>query len=327
MKPGKLSHKRLRALLERMGKTRDPRLVLGPRVGEDAAVVQIGGRCLVIATDPITFASDRVGWYAVQVNANDVATMGARPSWFQACILLPAGKRCNVERIVDDIGKACRALDVSVTGGHTEVTPGIDAPIVVGTMLGVTPGSRVVTSSGLRVGHRIVMTGCAAVEATAILARDYGDRLKGKVPSAVMRRAERFLFDPGIGVVEPAMAAATAGATAMHDPTEGGIVTGLWELAQASGRGIVVDEAAVPVLEETRALCDSLRVDPLRAIASGSLLIGIPAEKLPALQRRLARLGVHAVEIGRCVSGPPELKSVSGRLMKPQARDELARLG
>jgi len=326
MKPGKLNHDVLERMLSRLKGAKDPRVLVGPRVGEDAAVVALGNQRLVIATDPITFAADRIGWYAVQVNANDVATMGARPAWFQACILLPAEKPVRPDRIFADINTACEELDIAVTGGHTEVTSGVDQPVIIGTMMGAVSAKKLVMSSGLRAGDQIVMTGAAATEATAILAREFGDRVREKVPRRVLRSAARFLFDPGISIVRPALIAADCGATAMHDPTEGGVITGLWELAQASRKRIVVDTAAIPIRPETRLLSDLFGIDPLRAIASGSLLIGIRKPSATSLLDKLASRGIHAVRIGKCVSGPGDLLCVEGKRLRPQARDEIAKL-
>ncbi|MFC1461275.1 AIR synthase family protein [Verrucomicrobiota bacterium] len=325
MEPGKLKHHVLEKLLSGLSRPRDPRVIVGPRLGEDAAVVRLGKQCLVIATDPVTFAVDRIGWYAVQINANDVAAMGARPAWFQMCVLLPAGRKVRTRHVFADADAACRELGVAVTGGHTEVTAGIENLIVIGTMIGTVKADRLIASSGLRKGDDLVMTGFAATEATAILAREFADKMKGKVPRRVKRRAEKFLFDPGISIVKPALLAGECGATAMHDPTEGGVITGLWELAQASGKRIVVDESAIPVREETLRICRCFGIDPLRAIASGSLLIGIPASKTAALLKKLARRHIPAFKIGGCVSGPGEVRTTAGKRLKPQARDEIAR--
>ncbi len=323
---GKLPHAQLAKLLARFGRPSRQGVLIGPRVGEDAAVVCVGDQCLVIATDPVTFASDRIGWYAVQINANDVATMGAAPRWFQACVLMPARSSISVEKVFADIDAACRPLKVAVVGGHTEVTAGIDQPIVVGTMMGVVPRTRLVTSSGSRPGQTIVMTKSAAIEATAIIARERGRELARKTSRALVSRARRFLFEPGISVVPEALIAARCGATAMHDPTEGGIVTGLWELAQASQVRIQVNVEAIPVAEDTRQACQAFRIDPLRAIGSGSLLIAIKPRAGQTLLRRLRRARIQAAVIGRTEAGRGELVALTGRRLKPTPRDEIAKL-
>jgi len=326
LKPGKLEHEVLSRLLASRCGASDRAVLVGPRLGEDAAVVRMGPHLLVIATDPVTFAAARIGWYAVQINANDVASMGATPRWFQACVLLPPGTRVKPSRLFKDIHTACRRMGVAVTGGHTEVTAGIREPIVVGTMLGVVRSGRLVTSAGLRARHDVLMTGSAAIEATALLARDHAPRLRGRVPKPMLARAANFLFDPGISVVRAALIASDVGVSAMHDPTEGGMINGLWELAHASARRIVVDVTAIPVREETRRLTEVLGVDPLRAIASGSLLIGCRAARAPTLLDRFRRHGIVATRIGKCVAGSAGVVTPSGRKLRPRARDEIAYL-
>src|SRR6266480_2934245 len=165
---------------------RDPRVVVGPRVGEDAAVIDMGDRYLVATTDPITFATDEIGWYAVQVNANDIAVRGARPRWFLATLLLPP--RTTTEASV-----------AALFGGHTEITHGLDRPIVVGTMLGEVAKERLVTTGGARVGDAVVLTKGVPLEGAAIIAREKEAELRGRgVPATVIRRAKGFLRAPGL---------------------------------------------------------------------------------------------------------------------------------
>ncbi|MDP6279734.1 MAG: AIR synthase related protein, partial [Nitrospinota bacterium] len=146
-----------------------PRLTVGPRVGEDAAVIDFGDRCLVAKTDPITFATDAVGWYAVHVNANDIAAMGAQPRFFLATIIIPEHLATAelIESIFASIHTAAEELGVTVCGGHTEITHGIDRPLVVGQMLGEVDREGIVRSSGLRPGDVVLLTKGMAIEATA----------------------------------------------------------------------------------------------------------------------------------------------------------------
>src|SRR5512144_616622 len=123
--PGKLPPKLLQSLLRFRGAP-DRRVVLGPAFGEDAAVIDLGSQYLILKSDPVTFTADEIGWYAVNVNANDVAVMGAQPAWFQATIITPPGSTPAVVRtIVRDIDRSARALGIAVTGGHTEVSAAV----------------------------------------------------------------------------------------------------------------------------------------------------------------------------------------------------------
>jgi hydrogenase maturation factor len=329
---GKLPAAHLEALIRGLPR-RDPRVLVGPRPGEDAAVIEMGdGRCLVVTTDPITFATDRIGSYAVHVNANDVAVMGARPRWLFLVLLLPAGRADQelVAAIMKDATAACDALGMTLCGGHTEITPGLDRPIAIGQALGEVEHGGLVRKESLSPGDLVILTRSAAIEGTAILAREKRESLTGRLPEAVLDRAAAFLDDPGISVVRAALTAAGTGrARAMHDPTEGGVVSGLLELAAAAGLGISVNAARIPVAPETEAICAALSIDPLRLIASGSLLIGTPPASAPLVQGALAREGIPATVVAEMRDpgdgatltrdGRPE------RLLLPE-RDEMARV-
>ena len=138
----------------------DRRVIIGPRVGEDATVIDFGESYLVAKTDPITFATDEIGWYLVCVNSNDIATMGAAPKWLLLTILLPEGKTTeeSVRQIFQQILEACGEFGITLCGGHTEVTYGLDRPILVGQMLGVVKKEKLVTSSGACVGDDILLS-------------------------------------------------------------------------------------------------------------------------------------------------------------------------
>jgi hydrogenase maturation factor len=331
MKPGKLPHDLLSQMLARLPGG-DPRVLVGPRVGEDAAVIDYGDRLLVAKTDPITFASDLIGWYAVHVNANDIATMGAAPRWFMASVLLPdSADERMVQGICDQIADACRSLEVTVVGGHTEITIGLDRPIVIGCMLGEVARDQLVTSAGARPGDALLLTGGIAIEGTALLAREVGDTLIAKgMDAAAVEAARNLLYSPGISVVKAAQTAVGAGGvTALHDPTEGGLVTGLRELALASNVGLEMRSDRVPVLALTRQVCAALDLDPLGLIASGSLLIAARAEGASGIAAALRAVGIEAAVVGRALPQPEGLWAVNeeGRRtpLPSFARDELAR--
>lgn len=324
---GKLPPDLLARLLERHA-GRDPRLVLGPGPGVDCAVIEFGERLLVAKSDPVTFASDEIGWYAVHVNANDIATTGARPRWFLATILLPeAGARAELaEAIFDQIGAACAQLGASLVGGHSEVTAGLDRPIVAGTMLGETTPGRLITPRGARAGDHLLLTKGVPLEGTSLLAREAADQLAG-LPPEMLARARRMLHEPGISVVREAMAAAAAGGVrAMHDPTEGGLAAGIWEMAEAAGLRAEIEGTALPVLPEGAAIGAALGLDPLATIASGSLLLAVDPARSEAVRRAIEAEGVPAAEIGVLAEGAGVLRVEAGR-RRPwprPARDEVA---
>jgi hydrogenase maturation factor len=296
------------------------RVVVGPGIGLDCAVLDFGDRYLVAKSDPITFAADEIGWYAVQVNANDLACSGAAPQFFLATVLLPQaeGNAELADRIFAQITSACRALGTALVGGHTEITYGIERPIVIGTMLGEVGKDQLVTAAGAQAGDAVLLTKGYPIEAVSIIAREVG-AAAGQFAPDFLERCRNFLHAPGISVVKEAQTALRAGKiTAMHDPTEGGVAAGLWELAGASGRGVAVDLSALTPLPEAEALCRAFNLDPLGCIASGALLLTTP-EPGP-IQSALEAEGVPVRVIGRVVEAPGV-----PQIARP-ARDEIAKL-
>ena len=311
----------------------DPRVIVGPGIGLDAAVIDLGDRLLVAKTDPVTFATDSIGWYAVQVNANDIATTGAAPCWFMATVLLPESRANEqlAEEIFAQIHAACAAIGVSLVGGHTEITHGLDRPIVVGAMLGQVARDRLVISSGAQPGDALLLTKGIAVEGTAIMAREKANELR-EFDAAFLERCRNFLTEPGLSVVRDAAIAtryAAGRVHAMHDPTEGGLATGLYELAQASGVGLMIEADAVPVYPETQALCRATGLDPWGLIASGALLMAVETADAETVARALEAQGIRAAVIGQVteVTHGVKLHGPEGIRNLPRfERDEIARL-
>jgi len=328
---GKLPPDLLAAVLAPLA-PRDGRVRVGPRVGEDAAVIDWGDRLLVVAADPITFATDEIGRYVVAVNANDVAVCGATPRWLLATVLLPRGTTsADVRTLMADLGAACRALAVDLIGGHTEVTDAVTRPLVAGTMLGEVEPDRLVTTGGARPGDALVLGGALAIEGTAVLAREAAPTLQARgVPADTLDRARALLDTPGISIV--AMARAVCDAVrphALHDPTEGGLATALAELAAASGAGIHLEApGSLPVLPETRAVCTALGLDPLGLLASGALLAAVAPADVTATLAALQGCGAGGRVIGRVTEASAGLTMAgpAGASTLPTfARDELAR--
>ncbi|MEE8130741.1 MAG: AIR synthase family protein [Vicinamibacterales bacterium] len=328
---GKLPAAQLDAMLRRLPR-RDPRVVLGPRLGEDAAVLDLDDRYLVAASDPVTFASDRIGWYAVHVNANDVAVLGATPRWFLAVVLLPEGTSTAelAAGIMADVASTCDALDVTVCGGHTEITAGLDRPIVIGQMLGEVSPARLVRKDRVQVGDQVILTHGAAIEGTALLAREKRAALASSLTPDLLSRAEAFLDTPGLSIVSAARVASGAGDIhAMHDPTEGGIQTALTELAAASGHGLEVWIDRIPVLAETRAVCDHFKLEPLKLLASGALLIATPPATTEAVTAALSANNIPAsvvAEARPASFGVMARKDGQLHPLAPAERDEISRL-
>lgn len=301
--PGKLPIELLKQCITQRGAS-DPAVIIGPRLGEDCAVIDLGDQYLITKTDPVTFATEEIGWYAVHVNANDIATMGARPRWLQTCLLFPPGAaEATVRRIFSQIDGAAKELGIAVTGGHSEVTPAVSQPVVIGDMHGLVAKDRLVTSSGARPGDLVVMTKSAGLEGTSILAAEKADALRSWLEESLRQEALSLRHTPGISVVKEALVAADYGATAMHDPTEGGIAMGLYELASASAVGLTLDLDAVSILPVTQQICRYFGLNPLGLISSGALLLTIPPDRWPALYTVFQSHGIAARIIGAIQSG------------------------
>ena len=286
---------------------------------------------MVAACDPITFATDSIGWYALQVNANDIACTGGVPRWFFPTILVPVGfPKRQAADIFHQIGSACRELGVTLAGGHSEVTPGIERPIIAGTMLGTVQPEDIIRTAGAREGDSIVLTKGVAIEGTALLARECSEALlEAGVTPEVIRQSAELLTTPGISIVKDAqIARSVAEIHSMHDPTEGGLVTALRELATASGLGLAVEAGSIPVLPECQQVCQALGLDPLGLLASGALLLTLPARDVPAVIRNLEGQGIAGWEIGQMLA-PEEgllLIGYQGETPLPEfPRDEIAR--
>jgi hydrogenase expression/formation protein HypE len=326
---GKLPQSELISLVSNYTTENDPRVIFGPGLGRDAAVIDFGDRYLVAKSDPITFATDQIGWYAVNVNANDIACMGAIPRWFLATILLPEGK--TDYRLVDHIFKqmhqASAKLNISIVGGHTEITHSIDRPIIVGAMFGEVQPDRFIRSDGARPGDTLILTKGICVEGTAILARELGETLSPMLEQKILDKTANFLFEPGISVVKDARIIVNAGEVhAMHDPTEGGVATGLYEMMEAAGCGAVIDVDVLPYYPETKAICDILQLDPLGLIASGSLLAAVPPQDVQAISQALQNAGIPATIIGNVTNEAGIFRVNDHHQLKRFARDELTRV-
>ena len=320
----------LEGLLSKVTST-DPRVLVGPKIGEDAAVIDMGNRLLVAKSDPVTFATDSIGWYAVQVNANDVACTGGVPKWFLATLLIPPQfSEDDAEQVFEQIVDACRTLDIALIGGHSEVTYGVDRPIILGSMLGEVERDKLIHTGGAQEGDSIVLTKGIAIEGSALLARDCTDSLReAGVSAETIEKCSTLFTDPGISVLKDAqLACGVSEVHSMHDPTEGGLATGLREVAKASGLGLAVEEGSIPVFPECQTICRALGLDPLGLLASGALLITLPARDVPKLILTLETQGIAGWEIGQMLAQEEGLIMIGheGEVLLPEfPRDELAR--
>jgi len=302
--PGKIPVDILKEVVfKNLGVNREE-VVVGPTAGFDGSVINVGDRSLIVSMDPITGAIERIGWLAVNINANDVATFGVEPAFFFSCILLPENaNRKTVETICVQMDKAAKDLGMAIVGGHCEVTPGLTNPIVVGCAMGMTEKGDYVTAGGAKPGDKLILTKAIGIEGTAILANDREAQLRGILDDALLDNAKSFF--KLISVVEEAMLAfQTGGVTAMHDPTEGGIAGGIHELADASNVGVKIFEEKIRIQPETVKICKLFQIDPLQLISSGALLISTKPESADKVIRKIREKQIHASVIGELLEKP-----------------------
>ena len=332
--PGKLPNELLDRFLGELV-CRDPSVLVGPRVGEDVAAVSLTGEdTLVLKSDPITFATDAVGYYAMVVNANDLATCGARPRWMLATLLFPPGTSPGrVRQVMVELQQAASRFGVSLCGGHTEITDAVTRPVVVGQLAGTVSRSRFIDKRRMRAGDQILFTKGVAVEGTALIAREFAPRLlELGLGREEVEQCRRFLTEPGISILpEAEIAAGCKEVRALHDVTEGGVATALEELASAGGHRIRVYPDRIPVFGSTARICKLLDLDPLGLIGSGSLLIACGPEACRGLSDSLDEAGIPVACIGQVLeegSGVEALGKEGGRPVSWPAfeTDEIARL-
>ena len=296
---GKLPNDLLREFLDQFV-FNDPSIIINPGVGEDTAAVDVGPEeVLVLKSDPITFATDSIGQYAVLINANDIATSGAKPRWLLTTLLFPSGVTpSEISQVIDELKAFCKKWDITLCGGHTEITDAVTRPVVTGMMAGTVTRSGLIDKRNMAPGDRVLLTKAVAVEGTAIIAREFGDRLKSLgMNDSEINTGRRFLANISI-LTEARIAAESETTCAMHDVTEGGLATALEELGIAGGHRIKINMDTIPVFAQTRKICRLLDINPLGLIGSGSLLICCREAGCEDLMAAVRKAGIEITCIG-----------------------------
>lgn len=332
LSPGKLPGPLLARLLATYATAEDDALVVAPGYGRDAAAIRVGGESLIVKSDPITFATEGAARYLVAVNANDIACLGGIPRWMSVVALLPESTSTedSVERLFEELQQACSAAGVSLIGGHTEVTLGLDRPILVGTMLGTTGPNGLLHPGRAQSGDDLFVSKWVGIEGTALLAIEHAGTLRAILGEDVVRTAAKLLRSPGISITREAGIVLGSGYVhALHDPTEGGIATAIHEIAEASSLGADIDRESIPVLPETCRLCDHYGIDPLGLLSSGALLVASDHAGRQELERKAFGAGVPLSWIGRLVPANEEITMIGPQGRTPVPRfdtDEITRV-
>ncbi len=308
---GKLPNDLLREFLNQFD-FHDPSILINPGVGEDTAAVDVESEeVLVLKSDPITFATDAIGQYAVLINANDIATSGAKPRWLLTTLLFPCGVTpSEIHKVIKELKEFCRRWEITLCGGHTEITDAVARPVVTGMMAGTVARRNLIDKRNMAPGDRVLLTKGVSVEGTAIIAREFGDRLAelGLADSEI-ERCRQYLANISI-ITEAQISAQSSATSAMHDVTEGGLATALEELSIAGGHRIKIDKDAIPVFAATRKICRLLGIQPLGLIGSGSLLICCREAGCKSLMETIRKSGIEVSCIGEVLDSGQGISAV-----------------
>ncbi len=310
MEAGKVPNEVLdKIVLSKINKLRTD-VILRPGIGEDCAAVDFGEYACVLSTDPITGAAKDIGKLAVHISSNDIASCGVEPLGLMATILCPVGtSETELSIVMDQITKTAEELNVEIIGGHTEVTSAVNRIVVSSTCIGKAPKNKIVSSRGAKPGDCVIMTKSAGLEGTAIIANDLEHRLKGSMSKEQLEAAKN--MTRLISVVREGVIAGDFGATAMHDITEGGVLGAAWEIAEASGTGIIIDKDKVPVEPVTQLICNNFNLDVLKLISSGSMLI--TCQKGEELCKLLEANNIKATVVGSITANKLERLLISSK--------------
>lgn len=323
MKVGKLDSELLRNLVFKNIKLHRDEVMVRPGIGEDCAVVDFGEYGCVLSTDPITGAASEVGNLAVHISCNDIASNGVEPLGIMMTIMAPEGTTADeINEIMKQAGDAAAKLNVEIIGGHTEITTAVNRIIVSTTAIGRQKKNRVIHNSGANPGDRVIVTKNVGLEGTAIIAHDLEEKLQGHLEKEVIQRAQNMMKD--ISVVPEGIIAGEIGVTSMHDITEGGLLGAIWELCEASQVGVILYKDRINIADETKKICDFFKIDPLRLISSGCMIMTVSTEKAEELLEGLNQKGIIAGTIGEITMGGRYLVDGEQKMeIDPPVSDEL----
>jgi hydrogenase maturation factor len=284
-------------------KTEDPDVILGAVFGEDVALTRIGDDILVSHVDPIVGAIGNIGWLAVHVACNDIATTGVPPRWILLLVLVPRMEDEELlETIMRDASQAAQEIGVSIIGGHTGYSISLSRPLVAVTALGTASGRAIVKTSGANVDDQVLVTKGIALEGTGILAQDFDDvALRLGLNEQDLNEARSLMGK--VSVIPEAMALAAQGVTAMHDVTRGGLLETLLEISYLSGVGIEIDGSRIPIPPVVSRFARAFKFDPMKMISSGTLAATVPSEQVRNVSRALTELGATYAFVGRVTEG------------------------
>lgn len=263
------------------------KIILGPNLGVDASVLRLGkNEIIAIHTNPITGAKSHLGYFSIIISSNDIASIGALPSFASICFLLPEGTNLSfIEKIQDEIHLTAKKLNIAIVGGHIEITKSVNWPIIVTTMLGYFKNNFVerfkkiekIKKGIFEEEYFIILIKPIGIEATSILAHDFEDKLSQYLSKTEIFEAKNLINKISI-LKEASLLYSKNLLIYAHDPTEGGIASALKEISLFLNSGLIVSEEKIILLEISKKIFELLKLDPLKVISSGCLL-GIISKK------------------------------------------------
>lgn len=325
MRTGKLTNEELKKIVLERLPICSTDISKGPAIGLDCAVINSPEGVMVVSSDPITGASSDVGRIAVHVSCNDIACAGIRPVAILLVVIAPSSAtREELTDVIDQASEVAKKIGVDIVGGHTEVSDAVNRFILITTAIGFSKKEKMISAGGAKAGDTLLMTKFAALEGTAILAADFRQRLSDVLTETESRTAMDLVN--GISVVEEGVLCGELNVHAMHDATEGGILGAVWEIAEASGAGCLLDLGSVPVLPETKKICSFLGLNPYSLISSGSMVIA--TDEPQKVLDEMSNKQIHCKIIGKIVEKKREFIDNNGQIheLLPPEADELYKI-
>ncbi|MCQ2520192.1 MAG: AIR synthase family protein [Lachnospiraceae bacterium] len=275
MNKGKVSESILkRSILKKIDKRRSE-VLIGAGVGEDCAVLLNKEDVTLLSSDVISFSTKEDSFMAVNTAANNLASSGAEPVGLMVNLLLPEDyEEPELKAVMGGLEEAAESLNMQIIGGHTTVTSAVNRAVISITGVGKAIKNNIISASGARAGNDVVLTKWIGLEGTFLLAKEYEAELTAKYPARMIYEAAQ--YDRFMSVVPEAAPAVKSGVTAMHDVSEGGIFTALWEMAEASHVGLEVELRKIPVKQETIEICNYFDINPYGLLSGGCMLMAAP---------------------------------------------------
>jgi len=328
LKTGKLDSQLLKDIVFKNIKFKREEVLTRSGIGEDCAVIDFGEYECVMSTDPITAAINEIGRLAVHISCNDIASNGIQPLGIMLAVMLPVGTtEKEIEEMMRQAGEASEELGIEIIGGHTEITPAVNTPVIVSTAIGRGLKGQSQFAKSMKPGNYILMTKEAGIEGTGIIANDKEEKLKGFLAPEEIQKAKGMLLQ--VSVVKEGVIAGSVGTRGMHDITEGGILGAVWEMCQIADFGAEIWEEKIPVSQVTKKICSFFEINYLRLISSGCMLIIVEEAKKRELEEKLKDAGIMVTSIGKIKdleSGINIIKDGKSLKIEPPEADELYKI-